>query len=113
MASMVYFGMKEQSCSEQSARMTAMDGASKNAGMLKLLIYCRIDDFSDVVRTLFVKGAGRLHSKETIADRVAQSVQASQDKPNNKLTVSKKYIYNIIYNNIYITKERRDEVRGE
>ena len=33
LASMLFFGMKEQSCSEQSARMTAMDGASKNAGM--------------------------------------------------------------------------------
>lgn len=32
LASMLFFGMKEQSCSEQSARMTAMDGASKNAG---------------------------------------------------------------------------------
>ena len=36
LASMLFFGMKEQSCSEQSARMTAMDGASKNAGMKKL-----------------------------------------------------------------------------
>ena len=34
LSSMLFFGMKEQSCSEQSARMTAMDGASKNAGML-------------------------------------------------------------------------------
>lgn len=32
LASMLFFGMKEQACSEQSARMTAMDGASKNAG---------------------------------------------------------------------------------
>ena len=33
LAAMLVYGMKEQSCSEQSARMTAMDGASKNAGM--------------------------------------------------------------------------------
>ena len=32
LAAMLVYGMKEQSCSEQSARMTAMDGASKNAG---------------------------------------------------------------------------------
>ena len=29
---MIYFSMKESACSEQSARMTAMEGASKNAG---------------------------------------------------------------------------------
>ena len=32
LAAMIYFAMKENACSEQSARMTAMDGASKNAG---------------------------------------------------------------------------------
>jgi len=32
MASLLYYTMKEGACSEQSARMTAMDGASKNAG---------------------------------------------------------------------------------
>lgn len=31
-ANLVYFGMKESACSEQSARMTAMDNATKNAG---------------------------------------------------------------------------------
>ena len=31
LANLIYFGMKEQACSEQSARMTAMDSASKNA----------------------------------------------------------------------------------
>merc|ERR1711976_605883 len=30
--SKVFYAMKEASCSEQSARMTAMDAASKNAG---------------------------------------------------------------------------------
>lgn len=33
LASLLYYAMKESSCSELSARMTAMDGASKNAGM--------------------------------------------------------------------------------
>ncbi|XP_054713983.1 ATP synthase subunit gamma, mitochondrial-like [Uloborus diversus] len=32
LASMIYYAMKENACSEQSSRMTAMDGASKNAG---------------------------------------------------------------------------------
>lgn len=32
LASIIYYAMKENACSEQSARMTAMDGASKNAG---------------------------------------------------------------------------------
>lgn len=32
LASMLFFTMKENACSEQSSRMTAMDSASKNAG---------------------------------------------------------------------------------
>lgn len=32
LASMLFFAMKENACSEQSSRMTAMDNASKNAG---------------------------------------------------------------------------------
>uniref|UniRef100_A0A5S6QP87 F-ATPase gamma subunit n=1 Tax=Trichuris muris TaxID=70415 RepID=A0A5S6QP87_TRIMR len=32
LTSMVYYALKENACSEQSSRMTAMDGASKNAG---------------------------------------------------------------------------------
>jgi F-type H+-transporting ATPase subunit gamma len=32
LASLIYYTMKEGACSEQSARMTAMDNASKNAG---------------------------------------------------------------------------------
>lgn len=32
LASLIFFAMKEAQCSEQSARMTAMDAASKNAG---------------------------------------------------------------------------------
>ncbi len=35
LAHLVYYGLKEGACSEQSARMTAMDGASKNASELK------------------------------------------------------------------------------
>lgn len=33
LASFLYYTMKEGACSEQSSRMTAMDNASKNAGM--------------------------------------------------------------------------------
>ncbi|KAH9419621.1 ATP synthase, gamma subunit [Dermatophagoides pteronyssinus] len=32
LASLIFFAMKENACSEQSSRMTAMDSASKNAG---------------------------------------------------------------------------------
>jgi F-type H+-transporting ATPase subunit gamma len=32
LASLVFYGMKESACSEQSQRMTAMDNATKNAG---------------------------------------------------------------------------------
>jgi len=31
-ANLIFYGMKESACSEQSARMTAMDSATKNAG---------------------------------------------------------------------------------
>lgn len=31
LANLIYYGLKEGACSEQSARMTAMDAASKNA----------------------------------------------------------------------------------
>ena len=33
LASLIFYGMKENATSEQSSRMTAMDNASKNAGM--------------------------------------------------------------------------------
>ena len=36
LASLLFYGMKEGACSEQSSRMTAMDSASKNAGELFL-----------------------------------------------------------------------------
>ncbi|EYC31808.1 hypothetical protein Y032_0003g1252 [Ancylostoma ceylanicum] len=32
LAQLIYYAMKESACSEQASRMTAMDGASKNAG---------------------------------------------------------------------------------
>ncbi|XP_041934650.1 ATP synthase subunit gamma, mitochondrial isoform X1 [Alosa sapidissima] len=32
LANIIFYGLKESTCSEQSARMTAMDSASKNAG---------------------------------------------------------------------------------
>lgn len=32
LTSVIYYALKESACSEQSARMTAMDSASKNAG---------------------------------------------------------------------------------
>ena len=34
--SLFYYSLKEAACSEQSARMTAMDAASKNAGNFAL-----------------------------------------------------------------------------
>ena len=34
LANMVYYALKEGACSEQSARMTAMDAASKNASKI-------------------------------------------------------------------------------
>lgn len=38
LASMIFYAMKENACSEQSSRMTAMDGASKNAGKEYVLV---------------------------------------------------------------------------
>lgn len=34
LAQLIYFALKEANTSEQASRMTAMDGASKNAGIL-------------------------------------------------------------------------------
>jgi len=34
LANIIFYGLKESACSEQSARMTAMDNATKNAGTL-------------------------------------------------------------------------------
>lgn len=38
LASLIFYAMKESSCSEQSQRMTAMDAATKNAGRLLVLL---------------------------------------------------------------------------
>ena len=40
LANLIFYGLKEGACSEQSARMTAMDSASKNAS--KGLVCCII-----------------------------------------------------------------------
>lgn len=37
LASLVFFALKESATSEQSSRMTAMEGASKNAGLYSFL----------------------------------------------------------------------------
>lgn len=37
MANLLYYAMKENACSEQSSRMTAMDNATKNAGKIVML----------------------------------------------------------------------------
>ena len=34
LANLIFSALKEGACSEQSSRMTAMDGASKNAGII-------------------------------------------------------------------------------
>ena len=34
LASVIFYGLKEGACSEQSSRMSAMENATKNAGML-------------------------------------------------------------------------------
>ncbi len=34
LANLIYYGLKEGACSEQSARMTAMDAATKNSSKL-------------------------------------------------------------------------------
>jgi len=38
LANLIYYAMKESACSEQSQRMTAMDGATKNAGQFMLCL---------------------------------------------------------------------------
>jgi len=37
LANLIFYAMKESACSEQSQRMTAMDGATKNAGQWLVL----------------------------------------------------------------------------
>lgn len=38
-AALLYYTMKQSACSEQSSRMTAMDNASKNAGIYLIYYY--------------------------------------------------------------------------
>ena len=39
LASLIFYAMKENACSEQSARMSAMDSASKNAGLYNSIAF--------------------------------------------------------------------------
>jgi len=39
LANLIFYAMKEAACSEQSQRMTAMDGATKNAGLSLFLLW--------------------------------------------------------------------------
>lgn len=45
LANLIFYGMKEGACSEQSSRMTAMDAASKNAG--EYLVYLPVAIFTN------------------------------------------------------------------
>lgn len=64
LASLMYYVLKESACSEQSSRMTAMDGASKNAGELigKLTLYYNRTRQAVITRELIeiISGAAAL-----------------------------------------------------
>jgi F-type H+-transporting ATPase subunit gamma len=64
LASLIYHAMKESACSEQSSRMTAMDGASKNAGEMinKLSLYYNRTRQAVITRELIeiISGAAAL-----------------------------------------------------
>lgn len=68
LASMLYYGFKENSTSEQSARMSAMDNASKNAGEMigKLTLYYNRTRQAVITRELIeiISGASALDAKE-------------------------------------------------
>jgi F-type H+-transporting ATPase subunit gamma len=68
LASMVFYGLKENATSEQSARMSAMDNASKNAGEMigKLTLYYNRTRQAVITRELIeiISGAAALDSKE-------------------------------------------------
>lgn len=68
LASLVYYGLKENITSEQSARMTAMDNASKNAGEMigKLTLYYNRTRQAVITRELIeiISGAAALDAKE-------------------------------------------------
>lgn len=67
MASMLFFSMKEGACSEQSARMSAMDNASKNAGEMidKLTLTYNRTRQAVITRELIeiISGASALEGK--------------------------------------------------
>lgn len=68
LASLIYYGMKESATSEQSARMSAMDNASKNAGEMigKLTLYYNRTRQAVITRELIeiISGASALDAKE-------------------------------------------------
>lgn len=68
LASLIYYGLKENITSEQSARMSAMDNASKNAGEMigKLTLYYNRTRQSVITRELIeiISGAAALDVKE-------------------------------------------------
>jgi len=68
LASLVYYGLKENITSEQSARMSAMDNASKNAGEMigKLTLYYNRTRQAVITRELIeiISGAAALDAKE-------------------------------------------------
>ena len=58
---LLYYAMKEAACSEQSARMTAMENASKNAGNQNVIyLYHTVSRISlyDLISTLNDPAAG-------------------------------------------------------
>lgn len=68
LASMIFYGLKENSTAEQSARMSAMDNASKNAGEMigKLTLYYNRTRQAVITRELIeiISGAAALDQKE-------------------------------------------------
>lgn len=64
LASLIYHALKESACSEQSSRMTAMDGASKNAGEMigQLTLYYNRTRQAVITRELIeiISGAAAL-----------------------------------------------------
>lgn len=68
LASLIFYGMKENSTSEVSARMTAMDNASKNAGEMinKLTLTFNRTRQAVITRELIeiISGASALENKE-------------------------------------------------
>lgn len=68
LASLIFYGFKENTTSEQSARMSAMDSASKNAGEMisKLTLYYNRTRQAVITRELIelISGAAALEVKE-------------------------------------------------